>query len=313
MAVWLLRSPPTPAVAVVSPETPTLTPQPTGNAATTQSPPASVVVPAALPQQLSLAPWTELQRGSLVTLIAELRAKNFPPVAVRAVVNARSKADLASEYRTVCDALAAAPYWRGDSGLKDPVLDHARRVLDREVDDRATQLLGPAEAELSPELRAANKRMYGDLPPDKLNQLMRINADYADIVYQVRAETRGFALPEDAAKLRMIWLEQQADIDRLLTPEQRQEYDYHGTSTANRVRSQLVTFNPTEAEFQAIFKVQRTLDVQFGSVSSGMPADQLRQRDATERQLEAKLAETLGPSRYAEYREARRAGARIKR
>lgn len=258
--------------------------------------------PAASPaiQQASVTPApTGGKRGSLEALVADLRAKGFPPVAVRAVVKAQIKAELASDYRAVCDALATAPYWKVNTGLSDPAIDRARRLLDREVDDRATQLLGLVENELSPELRAANRRMYGNLPPEKLTQVMRINADYADLAYQARVESQGITLPEDAAKMRNLSEEQRADIDRMLTPEERLDYYLHGSSTANRLRARLVSFEPTEAEFLAIFKVERALDVQFpsGSLFRG-PASE---RAATAREAEAKIAEALGPERYAEY------------
>jgi hypothetical protein len=250
------------------------------------------------------ATWSALDVLEPTGLAAELRARDFPPAIVRAIIHAQVRERLASRYKAIADAAAALPYWRGPaySLSADPKLERARRALDREASELVAQLLGPSTAELSEPARRMFQRQYGDLSPEKISEMQRIQADYSDLLAEVRSEARGLMLPEDAAKLAFLEKEMRSDLARLLAPEELEAVELRSSGTAARLRSDLSAFNPSEEEFRALFQIQRSVDTHFGEANAGLTPDQRRLRDAAQQQLAAQVEAALGPERYAEYK-----------
>jgi hypothetical protein len=176
------------------------------------------------------------------------------------------------------------------------------RQISREQTELMKQLLGPDGYLGSDETAAYQKRMYGDLARDKLDQMQSITSDYNELRQQIYQGANGVLLPEDRQKLDLIEKEQRADMAKLLTPEELENYDLRSSNTANTLRSQLGTFKPTEEEFRAIFKATRAAEDQFGSLTNaGGNYDQLKQIQAAA--LENAKA-VLPPDRFADLKQA---------
>jgi hypothetical protein len=60
--------------------------------------------------------------------------------------------------------------------------------------------------------------------------------------------------------LRQIDQERDAALSRILTPQEKEEYEMSTSPTADRLRMQLIGFNPAEDEFREMFRRQSAID-----------------------------------------------------
>ena len=243
----------------------------------------------------------------LKTLVANLRTAGFPPSIVRAIVAATIEDQYAERRRKILGDRPVPPYWKAESmaaQLSNPQMAELR-TLAREEQDTLKQLLGPdsATSELN---RYMQQRAYGDLAPEKIDAVQRIRQDYGELRAQIYAEAGTVMLPADREKLAMLEQEQRGDLAALLTPEELQQYDLRNSSTAQRMRTTLAAFNPTEQEFLAIYNLQSQFDQSHNTfgMAGMMDPEQQRQRRADQAQLQTQIKATLGDQRYQAYQQS---------
>jgi hypothetical protein len=246
--------------------------------------------------------WSTLQNSDLATLVARLRAAGFPSYVIRRIVSDQLGQEFAKRYADLMKQLFDRPFWKNANGVSfDPKIMTAMRAASKEYSDTLKSLVGEDPGADDP-LNTYQKRRYGDLPKAKIEQLQAIESDYSDLSMQVQGAARGMILPEDQEKLALLEKEKRADLVKLLTPEELEEYDLRSSTSANTLRSTLATFNPTEAEYRALFKLQSALDEQYPMPTGGMiTSEQMAPRQAAEKQLQPQIQALLGPDRYADY------------
>jgi hypothetical protein len=246
--------------------------------------------------------WSTLQHGDLATLVARLRAAGFPPYVIRRIVSDQLGQEFTKRYADLLKQMFDRPFWKdAGNGVFDPKIMAAMRAASKEYNDTLKALVGE-DPNADNSASAYQKRRYGDLPKAKIEQLQAIEADYSDLTMQVQSGTHGIWLPEDQAKLALLDKEKLADFAKILTPQELEEYNLRSSNTASQMRSTLATFNPTEAEFRALFKFQSALDEQYPRPMMGSyTPDQMAPRQAAEKQLQPQIQALLGPDRYADY------------
>ena len=245
--------------------------------------------------------WSTLQHSDLTTLVARLRAAGFPPYVIRRIISDQLGQEFTKRYADLMKQLFDRPYWKDSAGGSfDPKILSAMRAASKEYADTLKSLVGE-DPDADNSASAYQKRRYGDLPKAKIEQLQAIEADYSDLTMQVQSGTHGIWLPEDQAKLALLDKEKLADFAKVLTPQELEEYNLRSSSTAGQMRSTLATFNPTEAEFRALFKFQSALDEQYPKPMGSYTSEQMAPRQAAEKQLQPQIQALLGPDRYADY------------
>ena len=249
--------------------------------------------------------WSLLRTNDdLPTMIARLRAAGFPPSVIRSIVAAEIGDRFVARRKELTAAQSVNPYWKGQIfSSYDPKMTAALRALNREQSDLVKQLLGPDASPASDLMHAVMAGRFGNLPPEKIDQLQSILTDYGEMRSQIYSTTNGVMLPEDRTKLALLDKEQHVDLSALLTPQELEEYNLRNSSTASQLRSQLALFNPTEDEFRAIFKIQQTLDDQFGSTMT-MTMEQRRQYMEAQKQILPQFQAVLAPDRFAAFQQA---------
>ena len=249
--------------------------------------------------------WSLLRTSDdLPTLILRLRAAGFPTSVVRSIVAAEIGERFAARRKELTAAQSKTPYWKNPGFSPfDPKVMTALRALTHEQSDLLKQLLGPDAVSTNDMTRSSPRSQFGNLPPEKLEQLQNILSDYNEMRSQIYSTTNGLILPEDRAQLALLEKEQRVDLAALLTPQELEEYNLRNSSTAGKLRSQLATFNPTEDEFRAIFKIQQAFDDQFGSTMA-MTMEQRRQYMEAQKQLLPQFQAVLTPDRFAAYQQA---------
>ncbi len=244
--------------------------------------------------------------GDLRVLIARLRAAGYPPSVIRGIITALVADQYGARRKAVVAHQEVIPFWRASQGSfpYDPKAGGEIARLGREQTQTLRDLLGPDAAASDDWSRLVQERKYGTLSQDKIDKLQDIMADYSDLRSQFSAETRGVFLPEDRAKFELLQKEQRADLVKLFTPEELDEYDMRTSFTANRLRSQLDSFQPSEDEFRTIFKLTQAMEMSQGNPEFGTTATAPNDRQAAAKQLQADIIAALGPDRAAAYQQS---------
>ena len=247
--------------------------------------------------------WQRLQSGDLKTFIQQLRAAGFSESMIRSIVAAQIYEQFSARRKALIAQQEDTPYWKAQQrfGL-DPKTMSALRELSREQNEQIKALLGPDGVIGNEERQAYQRRQYGDLPRDKIDQLQNIVSDYSELRQQVYANANGVMLPEDREKITLLEKEQRTDLAGILTPQEMENYELRSSSTASLLRSQLGTFKPTEEEFRTIFRATRAAEEQYGSISGGVAnGNQIRLIQTAVLENTKSL---LTPERYADLKQA---------
>lgn len=282
-----------------------------GSAATTKSPSGNVTktAPGAA---LDKDTWASLKTGDLRALAARLRAAGFPPTVVRAVISAQINESFKARREQLMPASQDRPFWETNpggifGGAYDAKYYAAMRDLGREQNKLMKDVLGEDANATGTAVSDFQRRRYGDLPQDKIEQLQRLDQDYNDLRSEVQMASRGIMLPEDREKLTILEQEKRADLAKLLSPQEMDEYLMRTSNTTSRLRTALTTMNATDAEFRAIYQAQSAFDEKYNAPSVGISftgPDTIKERQTAQAQVSEQIKTALGEARYAEYARA---------
>jgi hypothetical protein len=250
--------------------------------------------------------WARLNPGDLHALVARLRAAGFPPATIRAIVAAQVADQIRPKFIEASANTEIPPFWAttsiGNFGA-DPKALAILRDLGRESNRLIKEALGPDFPDDDPDTKRYQKNRYGDLPREKIDQLQRITEDYDDLRMQTTQAARGLMLPEDREKLALLDKEKRADLAKLLTPQEMEDYVMRTSLTTAMLRTALTAFDASETEFRAIFQAKQAFDDKYSyqNMGSFLGADAMKERNAAQQQMGEQLKTALGEQRYADY------------
>lgn len=267
--------------------------------------PSTLNASTSLPLGLTPRTWSALDTPDLRQLIARLRATGFSPSVIRAIIQARLNNHRTERTLELEASFADGPFWKAEPRYPytyDPERGAAYRTLHREQAQLRRELLTGLDPAADAAELSDRRRAYGELPPEKLDQLQRLDADYQDLRSQITESFRGVILPEDRAQMELLAREKRADLARILSPAELDEYDRRTSpfllNTLNRV---LTAMDASEAEFRTIAKIQQPYaEAIHSNLSNATPADR-DQRITAQQALDAQLKIALGDARYADY------------
>ncbi|PTY06168.1 hypothetical protein DB347_12005 [Opitutaceae bacterium EW11] len=262
--------------------------------------------------------WDGLATESLPSLVARLRTEGFPPSVVRSIVAGLLSEKYSARKKEILAKQQEIPFWRSGSFRYDAKTMAAIRQISREQRDEMKALLGADASELSGEALAYMKMQYGDLAPEKIEQIQSITSDYGEMRSEIYSNSNGLMLPEDNEKLALLRKEQRADLAALLSPAEIEEMELRSSDLSNQLRFQLGTFKPTEQEFRWLYRTLRAAQEQGGAdllVGGGLtnPSSQVRSTLLAQAEKElpadrlAELKQNLDPA----YQMANRLVARL--
>ncbi len=241
--------------------------------------------------------WSQVESPDYPVYIARLREIGCPEETIRDIVIADVDKLYANKRLEEVPTLEQE-WWRSTSdtnllqaaAAKTQSLEQERRAL-------LNTLLGPnwqVEDSERHEI-ALNGPVLGDLSPDTKQAVRDIVARYQkQQAFVAVSGTNG--QPVDPVQFARLDQAMRADLSKLLTPAQLEEFLLRYSSTAADLRRQLRDFDVTPDEFRAIFRLRDPIAQQIAlasgpNTSSAAPA-------ALEKEMQDAIKNVLGPDRF---------------
>jgi hypothetical protein len=222
-----------------------------------------------------------------------LRAEGFPGTLVRAILSAQISAKYAAQRKAI-EGAEELPYWKARQ--PDPKISAALRELARAERKEMRDLLGPDPYNFAAE---NYKRQIPSLATEKAEELASIAARYSD-----KRQDLYSSGTFDGPKLAELDKAMHAEFAAVLTPQEMEDFDLRMSRTAQQLQNGLTAFNPTEAEYRALYKLQAAFDAQYSPLYGAVQGEDARTRMQARNQLQEDIKATLGPDRYADYERA---------
>lgn len=270
------------------------------------TPVAAAVSPTASPNSPKLRQplWAGLKSDSFDDAIARLRAAGFPPkeiaAAIRAMIVAR-----ANERRSASKfAPEKQAYWQinPNAESRERQQEMLNIVRDSQRLER-TYMLTPELFGADEETLRTYRTRFGPFAPEKLRQIALLESNRLEKNIDSSANN-GSAKPGedrykfDPQKAQAEAKQHEEAIKAILTTDEYAAYELRNGPGAMGLRSRLESFRPSEAEYRALFELQKSAYAGF----TGAPPT-AEQAAALRADYEAKVKATLGPERAADYAE----------
>ena len=253
--------------------------------------------------------WRVVESEDYKKYIANLRAIGCPEETIKDIIVADVNKLYDSKRKALKKPGEGFKFWKGGmnqmmAGMMNEEAKKQQQELAKEKRALLKELLG-IEPEEKPEevfgLTAMMETMLDFLPPAKQAKVIQLMQDV-----QTKAMKRmGNGQPdaEDMKEMQKIQKEGEAELAKLLTPQEKEDYDLRLSQTSMMMRMQMTDFAPSEQEFRDIFKLRKKFDDEFSGQFGMMSQDKEEQakRAAAQKELDGQLKSMMGDARYADY------------
>jgi uncharacterized membrane protein len=298
-AAWLFKSRSTTASKTELSQPAPITEAPRSVAA---APAANSVEKAAPGQHFD---WRLVESEDYKKYIANLRSIGCPEETIRDIITADVKKLFDSRRKSLTGSTNKFEFWKSGN-MFGAMLDEEKikqsQELSKEKRALLKELLG-VEPEEKPDLLAGMNpfdTMLDFLPASK-------QADVMDIFQKFQAKmaktfSGGTPDAEDMKKMQNSQKEMEAELAKVLSPQEMEDYQLRLSQTAMVMRMQLASFDPSEQEFRDIFKAKKKFDDEFGPFGMLSQDKETKAKyDSAKKELDAGIKSTLGDNRYGEY------------
>jgi len=267
------------------------------NLPATNSPPPVIV-------QTNVFHWSQIESGDYRQYIANLRAVGCPEATIKDIILTDIMRLFAERRGQLSLNGREFRYWETNekrtlTAKQAEERDRQLAKIDKQVPSVLRELLGlNYEREVNKyfvDTREDDRRL-SFLSEDKRPQLLTLREEIED--YRERLLEGGNT---GAPAFRQIDDLRQRKLAVILTPEEIKEYELRTSETADRLRTELVGFNPSEEEFRQLFHLQREFDEKFAQAGPEAEATKAEER----KRLEQTIKSMLGADRLADYQRAR--------
>jgi hypothetical protein len=261
--------------------------------------------------------WNQVETADYREYIANLRAIGCPEVTIKDLILTDVMRLYAQRRGQYYHNGRDFKFWETDEKrkLKEPQLEERERQLaaiDKELPAVIRELLGVNyEREVNKYFVDADEddRRLGFLSDDKRSQLLALREQFEGKRERAIFDAQdGKLATADMDKVRQIEQEQDAALSTLLTPQEKETYELSESPSADKLRKQLIGFNPTETEFRALFQKQKGIDSAYEfadpndeAVREAKAADEKAMLDGFKSQLPADRTAQLDLSQNPDY------------
>ena len=257
--------------------------------------------------------WSQLESPDYRQYVANLRAIGCPEATVRDIIITDVMRVYAARRGKFYQNGRAFKYWETDEKrkLKQSQLEERETqlaLIDKELPAVLRELLGiNYEREVNKYFVDAEEddRRLTFLSEDKRARVLALRDQFEGRREQALWQApNGKPSPGQIEQLQQIDREEQAALAGEMTAQERYEYELTTSPTADRMRRELIGFNPTEAEFRDIFSREEALDTAY-AYQDMSDEDVRAARAADEQKMREDLEARLGPDRAAQLEQAR--------
>ena len=258
--------------------------------------------------------WAQLESEDYKTYIARLRSISCPEQTIRDIIIADLDKLLAPEIQALRGRRKDLKYWNSEEEEMANNVD-SREVARKaaEVERRKRDILRElVNADLQRERLLSKgeddyyQRRLSWLPEDRRQQIRGLLERYDDDEQKIRDKETEEGDPlsiTDRAQLRVLKQKREAELNSLLSPQEREQYDLWISSTANNVRYALYGMNASEQEFQNVYQARKSFEDRWGRHDPDLLDSASRsQMEQDRRKMEETVEHSLGGERYAEYK-----------
>ncbi len=261
--------------------------------------------------------WSQLESTDYRQYIANLRAVGCPESTIKDIIMTdvmRLYAQRRGQYYLNGRDFK---FWETDEKrkLKQPQIEEQEKQLaaiDKDLPAVLRELLGVNyQREINKYFVDTDEdnRRLAFLSDDKRSQLLALRDQFEGERERVQYQLHDAKLSAtDIYQLRQIDQEQDAALSRVLSPQEKEDYELSTSPTADRLRKQLIGFNPTEDEFRGMFRRQEAIDSKYqyedtndDTVRDGKAADELAMMTAIKAQLTPDRVAQLDRSQNPDY------------
>ena len=254
--------------------------------------------------------WRAIESEDYKKYISNLRAIGCPEKTVRDVIVADVSELFRQRYSEYFPRTNGVEYWKSGNpyaNMFDETAIAKQQELKNEKRELIRTLLGSdynEEKDFSAiQMDSFYERLLNFLTPEKRNAMKELEDKYGVRMMKTYKETwRGNEGPADEVRA-----EKDEEVLKILTPEEKLEYDLRKSDAAMMLRVALGTFELTEQEFRATFPAIKQFIAEagaggFGAVIRGQ-ADPRPEAVAPRSELEKGLQKALGDDRFRQLRE----------
>ena len=280
-----------------------------------QAPPATTEIVTVVTNSLR---WAQLESEDYKTYIARLRGIGCPEQTIRDIIIADLDKLLAPEIAAAYGRRKELRYWHPEEAeMINDVNPHEVFQKQRAIDQRKRDIIRELiNADLSRErMKASGQEDYYErrlsfLPEDRRTHVRELLERFDEAEQKIReketADNGGALSAGDHAQLRQLRQQREAEIERVLAPTEKQQYELWLSPTANETRHALYGMDATEQEFLAVYQARKTFEDAWGQRDPDLldPASR-RKMEQARADMESQIHRDLGEDRYADYQRGR--------
>lgn len=240
--------------------------------------------------------WRVVESEDYRKYIANLRAVGCPEETIRDIIIADVNKLFEDRRKNLFGVKTnRLEYWKRRDQWFAQAFDEEKIKSQQELakEKRAVlkELLG-VEPEEKPDLMDTFVEMFDFLTPSKRTEVMELEQRFsARLMKSMSDPSVGDGMKESS----QVQKEKEAELARLLSLKELEDYHLRMSDTAMRVREQLASFDPNEQEFREIFKLRKQIEGEFGTTPGGTLGS------ASTEKMKEQIKRLLGDSRYADY------------
>ncbi len=253
--------------------------------------------------------WRMVESEDYKKYIANLRSIGCPEETIRDIIVADVNKLFEARRHELNASTNKFQFWKPGNPLAsmmDPKRIEKQQALNVEKRTLLKELLGVVPDEKPDLFGGLNpfESMLDFLPAGKQSQVTDIYMKYQAKI--AGAMGNGSPDAEDMKNMQKVQKDMDAELAKLMSPEEYQDYQLRLSQTAMMMRMQLGSFDPSEQEFRDIFKLKKPFDDDYSNMF-GMATGTKEEKDkrkAAEKEMNDQIKATLGDDRYAEYTRA---------
>lgn len=258
--------------------------------------------------------WAQIESEDYKEYIARLRSIGCPEQTIRELIIADLDKLMAPELHAAYGHRAELKFWHSEEEeMANDVDQRALAARAREIEKRKRDIIRElVSADLARErMKASGQEDYMErrlsfLPEERRTQVRELVEKFDESEKKLREKDldEGESLSAaERTQLRLLRQQRETELNALLTPQEREQFDLWLSPTANSVRYAFYGMKATEQEFTTIYKVRKAFDDRWSPNDVELLDDTTqRQREAERAQAEGAIQQGLGADRYAEYK-----------